>query len=229
MKPILFNTQMVQAIQADRKTVTRRKPFQMPSDYNELKGLYRDDKNRLCALFQCSKDLTAQAVYAPSQPGDILWVRETWWKNYGHKYGTYFYRADGEEIDIPLITGGTRKHGKADGLKWRPSIHMPKEAARLFLRVTGVRMERLQDITPEDVECEGIDWIGIDWIKNTLLRYDPSTIHSESKRRFAQLWNSTIKPTDLIVRGWDANPWVWVIAFERIDKATAQREEACHA
>ena len=78
------------------------------------------------------------------QVGDILYVRETYYRTYHHQYGKNFYRADGAEIQMPTINGDTVTYGKADGLKWRPSIHMPKEAARIFLRVTDVRVERLR-------------------------------------------------------------------------------------
>lgn len=215
MKPILFNTEMVQAVQEDRKTVTRRvvKPqprggiCNPPKDPPGLEDLYGND------------------LHQPYRPGDILWVRETWWKNYGHKYGTYFYRADGEEIDIPLITGGTRKHGKADGLKWRPSIHMPREAARLFLWVKAVRVERLQDITEEQAEAEGA--------YRAYPYTEPGTgktVYARDERAtyrggFSAIWNSTIKPAHLPFYGWEANPWVWVIEFERISKEAEQREE----
>ena len=84
--------------------------------------------------------------------------------------------------------------------RWHPSIHMPKEAARLFLRATGVRVERLQDIDDDGVVAEGLK-IG---------------------DAFDVLWDSTIKPADLPLYGWDANPWVWVIEFERCEKPTEQ-------
>ena len=84
-------------------------------------------------------------------------------------------------------------------LKWHPSIHMPREAARIFLRVTDVRVERVQDIDDDGVVAEGLN-IG-----------DP----------FDELWDSTIKPADRALYGWDANPWVWVIEFERITREEA--------
>lgn len=227
MKPILFNTPMTQATQENRKTETRRDPFQVLDGY-EYQGLYWVEQpkgKRLCAVFHHADgtDINIPARYCP---GDILWVRETWWKNYGHKYGTYFYRADGEEIDIPLITGGTRKHGKADGLKWHPSIHMPKEAARLFLRVTGVRVERLLDITEEQAVMEGIFLYSPDFIPT--YHYDKSKCNmpgsgwNTARECFLWgVWNGTIKPADLPLYGWEANPWVWVIEFERISKEAA--------
>src|SRR5690606_10589745 len=120
---------------------------------------------------------TAIAKY---QVGDILWVRETWYKNYPHKYGRYWYRADGEKIDMPTIYGGTVIYGKADGLKWRPSIHMPREAARIFLRVKNVRVERLQDISEEEAIKEGAK------------AYGPNNCSGTSARiAFAEIWDKT--------------------------------------
>ncbi|GHV42682.1 hypothetical protein FACS189490_12160 [Clostridia bacterium] len=93
---------------------------------------------------------------------------------------------------------------KADNRKdaniytWKPSIFMPKEAARIFLEVTGVRAERLQDITLEDIKAEGIS--------------DPEQLN------FPTLWNSTIKPKARAKHSWKANPWVWVYEFEADNK-----------
>ena len=129
------------------------------------------------------------------KPGDILWVRETWngGRLFGQKGYGYVYAAD---------------YKGQSALGWRPSIHMPRAAARLFLRVTNVRCERLQDITNEDAVCEGIpkcdghDRDGCDC----------------AIAKFAELWDSTIKKADLPRYSWDANPWVWVIEFERMEE-----------
>lgn len=191
MKPILFNTEMVRAILEGRKTVTRRL----------VKG-------------------QDPMVKAPYQPGDILWVRETFRVDYLSNTpgaGRIRYKADGAYSDFgfaveryDMMRRAQRKPG------WRPSENMPREAARIFLRVTAVRAERLQEITPEDVEREGIRWVN-----NPLIRLNLTTLASESKRRFAPLWDSTIKPADLPRCGWEANPWVWVIEFVRISKKAA--------
>ena len=191
-KPILFSTEMVQALLEGRKAVTRRDPFQMPPDYTILKGLYRDGKRRLCAIFRADDDPTTEAVYARYDIGDILWVRETWNclpipEPLRGTNKTYWYKADGAEPED----------------KWRPSIHMPWEAARIFLRVTGVRVERLRDMVLGDVLMEGIT---------------EADTYESTWDRWHQTWNSTIKPKDLGSYGWEANPWVWVISFERIDK-----------
>lgn len=191
MKPILFNTDMVKAILDGRKTVTRRYPFQMPDGYNRIKGMYRDGDNRLCAIFQCTdpEDPTVEEVYARYQPGDILWVRETWAKSMA---GTFMYRADDKAIMVE---------------RWHPSIHMPREAARLFLRVTNVQVEQLREMVLADVLMEGVH---------------EAESYEDTWRLWHQTWNSTIKTPDLDRYGWQANPWVWVIKFERISKEEAQ-------
>lgn len=186
IKPILFSTEMVRAILEGRKTVTRRDPFQTPPDYDVLKGHYRDSKGRLCAVFQCRKDLTTEAVYARYDRGDILWVRETWSRL---ETGPYLYKADNEK---PISYLG-----------WRPSIHMLREAARIFLRVTGVRVEKLWDMVLGDVLVEGIT---------------EADTYESTWERWHQTWNSTIKPADHERYGWQANPWVWIIQFERCEK-----------
>ncbi len=197
-KPILMNTEMVRALLDGRKTVTRRVvkpqpcgiPYQMPmaSTWPHYFGQTGSD-----------------AVFSPPYwTGDILWVRETWQfipcidcRLYIHggcrdtpvtyenkdsvSEGCFVYRAD---------------YPEPDRLYWHPSIHMPRQAARIFLRVTGVRVERLQDIDDDGVLSEGLE-IGAP---------------------FDELWNRTVKPKDCPLYGWEANPWVWVIGFERISR-----------
>ena len=195
MKPILFNTEMVRAILDGRKSVTRRDPFQTPPDYDVLKGLYRDDKGRLCALFQCRKDPTTETAYARYDRGDVLWVRETWTTI---PDGSYFYKAS---VECPDAWKGT----------WRPSIHMPKEAARIFLQVKEVRVERLQEMTLKDTAMEGMDLRGPMFTK------------------FVEVWNSTVpKHPNKFKRYpyyWEDNPWVWVISFEWINRPTVEEKE----
>lgn len=190
--PILFNTDMVRAILDGRKTVTRRviKPKSKnacgfyvtyrKSD-GEFMGVYDYDENE----FQFDNPHTP-----PYQPGDVLYVRETWCKN--PNYEEYYFK--------------TRPYGIAPyGLKWKPSIHMPKEIARIFLKVKDVHVERLQDITEEQAQAEGC---------NSGMLTGPCT----ARGQFENLWNSTIKKSDLDNYGWKSNPWVWVIEFERCEK-----------
>jgi hypothetical protein len=198
-RPILFSTAMVKAILEGRKTQTRR-------------VIKIDDAPENWKISIAGTSIVRTEPYDVKLPryaaGDNLWVRETWYKNYPHEYGRYWYRADGEEIDMPTIYGETIKYGKADGLKWRPSIFMPKEAARIFLQVTNVRVERLQEITEEDAEAEGC-------INNIAFihSYDNeySNLHT-AKEAFKQLWNTLNAKHGY---SWDVNPWVWVIEFEK--------------
>lgn len=197
MKPILFNTAMVRAILDGRKTVTRRvvkmdKADAVLSSQARMENPDIPDDRFIKCL--CT---------APCEIGDILYVRETWAFDIDDDddeigTGCFFYRAD--NLHHP-------------NCKWRPSIHMPKEAARLFLLVTAVRVERLQDITPEQIDAEGFKEFGYSAKTGELLPSSPSF--------FRIGWDKTIKSADLPLYGWDANPWVWVIEFERISKEVA--------
>lgn len=188
-KPILFNTDMVRAILEGRKTVTRR-PIK-PQPAGELRRMGEDS---------CYPGYFAAAgedrVYRPPyMVGDVLYVRETW----SISDGSYLYRAwPGEGMEPENQDWAMREMG----LKWRPSIHMPREAARIFLRVTDVRVERLQDINLDPTGPEN-------QVIKEGLRYLCD---------FIAVWQNTLKRTDWPVYGWDANPWVWVIEFERITK-----------
>ena len=198
--PILFNTEMVRAILDGRKTCTRRSV-----SFRQFLGMLPDKcKNAAPDEFLKGKrmmfkpycdmtdaELIMTAYKAPYEPGDILYVRETWKK----APNGYYYYESWQRNDI------------ADVTKWKPSIHMPKEAARIWLKVTDVRVERLQEIASEQISREGVE-----------VEY-PHVLNGEEKRyAFSTLWNSTIKKTDLDRYGWDANPFVWVIEFERCEK-----------
>ena len=135
------------------------------------------------------------ASKSPYHPGDILYVRETWARSMA---GTYLYKA----TDTPIILD-----------RWHPSIHMPKEAARLFLRVTDVLVERLQDITSGQIDAEGCKEWAYSAKTGELLPSGPSFFRIQ--------WDTTIKPANLPIYGWDANPWVWVIEFELVSKEAA--------
>lgn len=178
MKPILFNTQMVRAVLDGRKTVTRRAVKPQPPATSVIRK--RGSAWNWSFWADCDKGHLMQPPY---QPGDILWVRETW---NGDWCDHYIYKADG---------GSAKAAGYAAEPKWRPSIHMPKEAARLFLRVKEVSVERLREISALSAMDEGVT----DW------------------NDFVRLWNTTIKSADLPLYGWEANPWVWVISFEKMD------------
>lgn len=121
----------------------------------------------------------------PYQPGDILYVKETWCRgSLDYKKEQYYYKADNNEFTC----------------FWHPSVHMPKEAARIWLKVTDVRIERLQDIDDNGILAEGLE-IGC---------------------YFEDIWDSTIKKPDRKKYGWEANPWVWVIKFGQCKKPESE-------
>lgn len=195
IKPILFNTEMVRAILDGRKTCTRR-VIELPENMDGVPvGKSGDSSNPLGFMYP------GGIKRPPYQPGDILYVRETWCalpvNEAGHMRGhsIYYYRADGD-----LRPEGWRG-------KWRPSIHMPKEAARIWLKVTNVRVERLQEITIDGIRNEGISSMAVHAGDMEI-----------ALKEWKNLWNSTIKKTDLDSYGWEANPYVFVIEFIRIDK-----------
>lgn len=207
VKPILFNTEMVRAILEGRKSCTRR----------IAKGFIPDDEVWGYTAFTPKGYISCRGTFAdgygekffklPCEPGDILYVRETWCddRQFTHDStpGRYFYKAS-ENGDF----------------KWKPSIHMPKEAARIWLKVTNVRVERLQDITPKDAKNEGVGNLFYEDIgyseKDYGTEVDPE--YGIAKEQFAWLWDSTIKKSDLAQYGWDANPYVWVIEFEKCEE-----------
>lgn len=217
-KPILFNTQMVNAILEGRKTVTRRvvKPSQMqgiapdrcpnhtPEEFVNEKPLFKP----YCDM--SDEDFIRTIFKEPYQIGDILYIRETWYKDIDR----YMYKANYS------VAEKFYKNGKEISMKWRPSIHMPKEAARIFLRITSVRAERLQEITDDEARKEGCgtgsdiepnDYAPDEWYELMGLsnNYDVAS--------FAGLWNSTIKKEEQAKYGWEADPWVWVYEFERVE------------
>lgn len=218
IKPILFNkqisTEMVRAILDGRKTCTRRLVKFLPGENSQWTGYIRDGlmlyngRNEPCI------------IKAPYQPGDTLYVRETWRglpvNEAGHMRGhtIYYYKADGE-----LRPKGWRG-------TWHPSIHMPKEAARIWLKVTDVRVERLQEMKPVDVIKEGaypdcwdcLNTYGESGSQCCYGTEEQCSQCDEVMMEWEKLWTSTIKKSDLDRYGWDANPWVWIIEFERCEK-----------
>ena len=198
IKPILVNTEMVRAILDGRKTCTRRK---IPIDI--VNNCDMETDGTLLAYENCYGDFIEPEKLCQYQPGDTLYVRETWCalpvNEAGHIRGhsVYYYKADGD----------LRPKGWRD--KWHPSIHMPKEAARIWLKVTSVRVERLQEINGDDALAEGVD----KYIHANGTLNEDQTITS-----FIGIWNSTIKKSDLDRYGWNASPWVWVIEFKRCEK-----------
>jgi hypothetical protein len=195
-KPILFSTPMVQGILEGRKTQTRRvvKP-QPPADIDKLIGpeIYEPAITDRCGelkkgkpIFGAYDEWGEYGVKSPYAPGDVLWVRETW----AEDSGKYYYKA-------------SRDCGDRCG-KWRPSIHMPREASRLFLAVKNVRVERVQEIGANDCQMEGV--------KPFTYCCDPTDLADYYRDAFRELWDATYSKRGY---GWDTNPWVWVYEFER--------------
>lgn len=152
----------------------------------------------------------------PYQVGDILYVRETW-KHYEKAVGCgeqfhvkqhLAYKADEENWEV-------QKPSEWYEGKWRPAIHMPKNAARLWLKVTDVRLERLQDITEDGAEKEGC-------VNTHEFIRDPESEYNvpphTANEQFVDVWNRTVPKEKQVDLAWEANPWVWVIQFERCEK-----------
>lgn len=225
VKPILFNTEMVRAILDGKKTQTRRAIRPQPlGQLCYIQGgcgagrwHYIDKRTaehwdipstRVLEQWINDRDELDRLWTPPCHADDLLWVRETW--NYGfwdsdgdeafthvwfepddyrdkksyNRNSDYIYKADGNE------------NGTEGGLPWRPSIHMPKEAARIWLQVKNVRVEKLHDMTVADACAEG----------------------AAAPEAFPAIWDSTVSPGDSELYGFKANPWVWVIEFERTGK-----------
>ncbi len=214
IKPILFNTEMVRAILDGRKTCTRR----LPRKQIEEKYIEYDEWVQAVAVPGCTylREKEFYTQYPPYQPGDLLYVRETW-----HRYTKRVGEGGKCHLEERYGYKASIKNSEDADEPWRPSIHMPKEAARIWLKVTDVRVERLQEITEDGALREGSQGIRCDHVAlgehgctdcmNTGWIEPPQV-------GFMQIWDSTIKKYDLDRYGWDANPWVWVIEFERCEK-----------
>ena len=219
--PILFNTDMVRAILDGRQTETRRvvkpaNPFRNKEGYCQGNGWWIDGYSKDDEPNGHIKDYSVSSCwwpkrsyiekYAPYQPGDILYVQETWSPVFVVPR-RYLYKVGCKEAEnLPV--------------KWHPPINMPKGAARSWLKVKDVRVERLQEITEEQAEAEGAKQC---YEQIHALENRPVTYLAEDRKGyyvlgFKGIWNSKIKKTDLDRYGWDANPWVWVIEFERCEK-----------
>ena len=212
-KPILFSTEMVQAILEGRKTQTRRtkgleKVNEKPESHTF--NTFSVDFNQ--ATFK-RKEGRWQGVDLPYKLGDILWVRETFFctKYYEHTplfkdKGMYVYKADDNFIGCH---------------KWGPSIHMPKKAARIFLKITNIRVQRLFEITANDAITEGIECKIVENIKEYRAYLVKDSEHVFGKNSypdtpecsFLELWESIYGNENV-----NTNPWVWVIEFERVEK-----------
>lgn len=210
MKPIIFNTEMVKAILSGQKVSTRRPLKKQPSSHHwdvfdtyKLKHNMLETQKGLFCCFRHVAEVKGQLlrdedidVKAPYQKGDTLYIRETW-KTYkkakgsGNSFHISEYKAYRADEDNPSINKPSEYYDS----KWKPSIHMPKDVARLFLKVTDVRVERVNQIDNQGCINEGIP-----------MQKDRPRLHA-----FKELWNS-------LYSNWNKNPWVWVIDFEVIKK-----------
>ena len=184
-KGIIFSEPMVRAILENRKTQTRRVITHRDNEIQEAERvtLRNDGKWQ---FYQPGAKAPWLRINSPYKPGDILYVRETYAKHDDIK--GYLYKATASEFEDNLV-------------KWRPSRYMPRSAARIFLRVTDVRVERVKDISGRDACAEGIE------IKK----------FGNRKHDFEELWDSLNAKRGY---SWDSNPWCWVYEFERVDADT---------
>lgn len=198
IRPILFNSEMVRAILDERKSCTRRLVKPEPQGYFEVNEE---------PLYIYDTDGNQGKITPPYHPGDILYVRETWGE--GYEDGTYIYKASDKLANHPMFKESSK-------LLYHPSIHMPKEAARIWLKVTDVRVERLQECG--EGWCIDIEKEGIVTPQDAILYISDDAFHNALRMEFQKIWDNTIKKSDIDRYGWDANPWVWVIKFERCGK-----------
>lgn len=218
-RPILFNTDMVQAILAGRKTQTRRELNPQP----ELVTDSHDAGFRKYWTYKGTDVTGKKSDFIEScpfgQPGDLLYVREAWRPSASDVACTKEYKADGAhieiddtEIDASIWLSYRKPEEQYPDMvppKWRPSIHQPRWASRLTLEITDVRVERLRDIDRGDCMAEGCPF--------------PNMAVNDPIGWFSGLWDS-------IYNNWDANPWVWVVEFKvhhcNVDALLREREAA---
>lgn len=217
-KPILFNTEMVRAILDGRKTQTRRAIKNLPEHTYKI---LRVDQDLWEADYGISANGICMDLYEelkpPYQTGQVLYVRETWNicnmdADRDFNRVDFIYKAEQDEREyVNTVFVSDEEYQKYDermaenNPEWRPSIHMPKEAARIFLRVTGVRAKKLQDIMKDPPGPN-----------NAIVKEG-----YQYGCNFIAAWESTVKKSNIDRYGWNANPWVWTIEFERIEIATA--------
>jgi hypothetical protein len=219
MKPILFSTEMVKAILTGRKTMTRRVVKPQPAIYEG--GCMWGKFNSSCPTWWDDRKKVDTFLFDKcpyGEVGDVLWVRETWswdWSDYPERKQKYYY-----------YKATTNEGFLASGEKWRPSIFMPKDACRLFLKITDMRVERLHDITEEDAKAEGVqpNCTDSENCPSPKCKADGCQAAGEyvhymrdfddfpagsATESFESLWHKINGQEN-----WDANPWVWVISFE---------------
>lgn len=218
-RPILFNGAMVRAILAGQKSQTRRVMKHQPQSVvvpgvGPMLAVQKAKGTDRWLWPNAREQVIAECPIG--QPGDRLWVRETWMDLTGTgiehrdmatgKRTRYAYGAASPK-------GSYSDQARKDyGLRWRPSIHMTREACRLVLEITGVRVERLQAISEADAIAEGASANMLPDIRlpRSHPRAELPMVYAGSREIFADLWDST-------GGDWDSNPWVWVIEFKRVE------------
>ena len=229
-RPILFSAPMVRSILEGRKTQTRRivrpQPYFAPMrehwqwDGAHGHASWSGDRPQAAALL----GLREHCPYG--RPGDRLWVRETWAPAHpdyhteaeGLRLGDRPVHPDGRWCWYRATDGEVESGDDEDNLvRWRPSIHMPRWASRITLEVTGVRVERLQEISDEDARAEGIKPVRLPMagaFGTTVYAAEwPAPVSGDTARAaFRALWESING-----AESWDANPWVWVVEFRRVE------------
>ncbi|ASG87580.1 hypothetical protein [Salmonella enterica] len=190
---MIFNAEMVRAILEGRKTQTRRPVNSSTADLLDLQKQYPHKKYNIGCPF--------------GQPGDRLWVRETWAEAGASAPDLTLYRANYPEH----VPAHYENVPPVDGIRWTPSIHMPRWASRITLEITSVRVERLNNISYDDAISEGItqEWTCIDPGLGSYAH------KNDVQDDYETLWKS-IYGAD----SWQANSWVWVIEFKRVEGAT---------
>lgn len=206
-KPIPLNTEEVRAIIDGRKKTIRR--CVKPKSKNAY-GFFvteRVSDGAFMGVYDYDEDENAfdNPQKQPAYTGDILYVKETWSEHYTADSDgelVYCYKADGVDLKSECLPG--------ENNRWWQSTYMPKEAARVFLQVTGVRVEKLNEISLNDILSDGI-------VLRPEAYNDPDNAYLQAVNAYETLWNTTVKKSDLDRYGWDANPYVWVIEFERVE------------
>lgn len=209
-RPILFSAAMVRAILDGSKTQTRRVVKPQPSIP------LRSEDTTISGRSSAEEAWEQILKWCPyGQPGDRLWVRETWG----------IYDGDGMPYDYPNGIPKTCPDGFhasypaddesgiiGDVFKWRPSIHMPRWACRIELEIVSVRVERLQEISEEDAIAEGVSPVNGARGEDDIATGNFPTATPWPVRRYALLWNSINGDTN----AWESNPYVWVVEFRRV-------------
>ncbi|AVA32978.1 hypothetical protein [Cupriavidus metallidurans] len=210
-RPILFSGAMVRAILDGRKTQTRRVMKPQPT----IEGMWHCLPKYSASSEQAFREGAPYFGSCPyGRPGDRLWVRETW-QHSNHPFGPYepdcdvFYRAD--YLDDPL---GPDLERSTDGIRrqWRPSIHMPRSAARILLKVDTVRVERLNECSASDAAAEGLHFDdSVPFNGPWFISPGDAQGYADATLAYRGLWD------DINGAGaWEANPYVWVVEFQRV-------------